>query len=63
MLTGFLLSSLPGPKSSDNPIVGALFEHGKVRPDRLPVPLAQEAFNDLRGRIISYTRPGIGGEA
>ncbi|WP_301184319.1 hypothetical protein [Nocardiopsis exhalans] len=43
--------------------MGALFEHGKVRPDRLPVPLAQEAFNDLRGRIISYTRPGIGGEA
>ncbi len=63
VLAGFLLSSLPGPKSSDQPIIGALFEHGKVRPDRLPVALSEDAFSHVQGRIIFYTRPGVGSEA
>lgn len=62
-LTGFLLSSLPGPKEPGNPIAGALLEHGKILPARLPVTLAdaEAAQADVKGSIIFVTRPGVDG--
>lgn len=62
-LAGFLLSSLPGPKTPGNPIAGALLEHGKVLPARLPVALAdvEAAQADVKGTIIFVTRRGVDG--
>lgn len=62
-LVGFLLSSLPGPKEDGNPIAGALLEHGKILPARLPVTLddVETAQADVKGSIIFVTRPGVDG--